>query len=660
MKPPAIKFFLSILFAFFAINFQAQYIFNLPLSNRQANYIIRVNLNTENKMLTAVQKLTYINQSADTLTELQFHAYMNAFMNNQSTFMKESNRPGSSGNPEWDFGFLKINKLSLADSANLLPSLTYFSPDDNNPDDRTVFKIKLPGKLMPKDSVILNFEFEVKLPKIIARTGYERDYFFIAQWFPKIGVYEPAGMRYAKRGAWNCHQFHANSEFYSNFGTYDVYITLPQEYVVGSGGKLMDKKEDAKGLTTWYFRAEDIVDFAWTASKRYKVAEKQWNHVKIQLLYQPEHKDLVQRHFDATIAALEYFEETLETFPYPHLTIVDPPFYGMGSSGMEYTTLFTAGSFWNEPEGLRFTEMVTVHEFGHAYFMGMLASNEFEEAWLDEGFNSYFETKILDHYYGKNTGLIDIAGIQIGDFEFSRSGYASLKNKGMAEIYRNAWDYPYGGYGVYSYQKPAVVLQTLEGIVGEKVMYQILKTYFKRWKFKHPSTRNFIEIAAEVIEANSNGNPKFDINQYFSQTVYGSGHMDYAVTDISNQLKPGAQGWFETTGNLAVKNEKSTDQYESYVQIERFGEVILPVEVLVKFSSGREVLETFDSDQKRFRLKYSGPDRVVSATIDPNFKIPLDTNVINNSYSITVKQAAKRKIFATFLFWLQNFIQFFI
>ena len=153
-------------------------------------------------------------------------------------------------------------------------------------------------------------------------------------------------------------------------------------------------------MKTQVFRAEDIVDFAWTAWPGYAVFTDKWKHVNITLLIPEERKKQVERQFTAVKYALEYLDENVGPYPWPHLTFVDPPSIGSGAGGMEYTTLFTSESSYFMPAFLHMPEMVTVHEFGHAYFMGILASNEFEEPWLDEGVNSFWEERIMDHFYG--------------------------------------------------------------------------------------------------------------------------------------------------------------------------------------------------------------------------------------------------------------------
>ncbi|RLD75468.1 MAG: M1 family peptidase, partial [Bacteroidetes bacterium] len=396
------KYLIILLFLFSSITILAQ---KEALSPRNANYDMEVSLNPDTKIVDGKMELNWINISPDTITELQFHMYLNAFKNTESTLMKESGgsiHGSKAGTDELSWGWIDIKSMKIQGGENLSSKIEYIQPDDDNKNDQTVIRIPLRDSILPGDTIDILINFESKLPELFARTGYKDNYYLVGQWFPKIGVYEPAGMRFAKSGAWNCHQFHAESEFYADFGVYNVSITLPKDYVVGATGALVNEKINGESKTLKY-HAEDVIDFVWTASKRFIEVKDEWEHVKIKLLIQPEHEDLAKRHIESAKIALDYFTEHLGPYPYGTLTIVDPPLTAFGSAGMEYPTFITAGSFAWMPEGIKFIENVVIHEFGHQYFMGILASNEFEEAWIDEGFNTYFETRIMDATYGEKT-----------------------------------------------------------------------------------------------------------------------------------------------------------------------------------------------------------------------------------------------------------------
>ena len=659
-----VKFFILVFLIISLNGLKAQVIFPQPLSERIASYDISVKLDAKKKMLEGEEILYWKNSSHDNVSELQFHLYLNAFKNTKSTFIRES-RNKSTSSIKW--GWIDIKSMQLRGGGDLMHNIEFIHPDDENRDDQTVIRVKLDKPVPPQSGIEVNIKFKAQLPEIIARTGYNENYFLVAQWFPKIGVYEFAGEHNAESEGWNCHQFHANSEFYADFGVYNVNITLPEKYVMGATGVLMRERLNKDSTITYFYRAEDVIDFAWAASLRFMSIEDKWEHVKIKLLIQPEHYDQTDRYLKAVKEALDYFDKNLGEYPYPNLTIVDPPIKGINSGGMEYPTLFTTISLWNLPEGIKGTEMVTIHEFGHNYFMGMLASNEFEEPWLDEGLNTYFENRIIDFVYGDKTSFIDIAGYHFGDLEISRANYTGMKNPKIAENARAAWEFPHGGYGLVTYFKTATWMATLDRMLGRETMDKIMKTYFERWKFKHPYGRDFIDIVNEIT-FNDHGN-KFgaDMNWFFEQVLYGSDVCDYQLAGISNEKIHSDKGIYDSAGvKLKYKTGKEKEtktSYKSKVILNRLGEVIMPVEVLIHFENGEEVLEYWDiqynlpaGQARSYEFTYERPEKVEWAKIDPEHKILIDVNLINNSFTTDPETLPIWKYAAKVLFWVENFL----
>lgn len=613
-----------------------------PLSRRITGYNIEATLDPGEKTVTGNIEAFWVNTSSEKVPDVQLHMYMNAFRSNKTTFSREGKH-----NRWMDFsydGYIDASSCTDKMGNELISLIQYISPDDGNPNDSTVLKITLPEPALPGDTVFLKMQFVTKLPSAIVRTGYSGDFFFVAQWFPKFGVYETAGMRYRKESGWNCHQFHANSEFYSNHSVYDVRITVPENYVVGSGGRLIEESvsgTDGKAKTL-YYRAEDIVDFAWTAWPGYKVFNDQWNHVSITLLIPEERTDQVERQFKAVKNALEFFAENVGPYPWPHLTFVDPPQKGAGAGGMEYTTLFTSQSSDRIPVWFHLPESVTVHEFGHAYFMGIIATNEFEEPWMDEGMNSFYEARIMDHYWGENSGFINHPHLKLADKTVSRLTYVKSDYRQVATNDLFSWDYPQRTYGMMSYNKAATWLYTLMGIVGEETTNEIFREYYRQWAFKHPAARDFINVVNEVVARHHGDKFGSDMNWFFDQTLYGSGICDYKVAEISNR-----------------KFENSDSLYSSTVGLQRIGEVMLPVEILVHFSDGDEVTETWDGKSRYKELTYTGYRKVDKVMIDPDFKIRMDVNFINNSMTLKPDRIPVRRFANKLLVMIQLFISTF-
>ncbi len=617
---------------------RSQVVLKEPLSQRQTGYSIDAVLDPATKSVHGKMHTFWVNMSTDVVSNVQMHLYLNAFRNKKSTFLTESR--GMMPDFLSDSGYVDINKITTAGGIDLADSMHFISPDDNNVNDMTVLEIFLPEPCKPGDTVSLDIDFTSKLPKAGPRTGYTDNYFFVAQWFPKFGVYESAGMRYAVKGGWNCHQFHRNSEFYSNHSVYDVTITVPKDYVVGSGGLVTGEAENSDSTRTITCRAEDIVDFAWTAWPAYGIHNDEWKHVKITFLYPPDRIKQVPRQIAAVKNALEYLEEHVGPYPWPHLTFVDPPIKGSFSGGMEYTTLFTSTSFFGVPEYLHMPEMVTIHEFGHAYFMGILASNEFEEPWLDEGVNTYWEGRIMDHFYGKESGMLDHDRLKISDKSIGRISYVRARGRQATTNAEYSWNYPFGTYSMMSYQKTGVILHTLEGIIGEEMMDQIFREYYKKWGFRHPSGKDFIAVANEVVTGNNGTMYGPDLNWFFNQTLYGTEICDYMV-GYKNDIVPG-----------------NDSLYNCRAELLRDGGIILPVEVLVHFENGSEVKETWDGISRTKIFKYTGNSKIDWVKIDPEYKILMDVNYLNNSYTENPDRIPLRRIRSKLVSFLQFFISF--
>jgi Peptidase family M1 domain len=654
------KNLLIILIAFmmYAGPVNSQVINKEPLSIRQTGYDIDAKLDPSTKTVTGIMRAFWINKSTDIVPDIQLHLYMNAFKSKSTTLFRESR--GLLGFKDSENGWIEIKTFTDRQGNDLIPGMKFISPDDGNLSDQTVLKVELPKSALPGDTVFINISFETKLPSKIRRTGYTDNFYFVAQWFPKFGVYEPAGMRYATKGGWNCHQFHADSEFYSNHSVYNVKITLPKEYVVGAGGLQTDESDSDEGgkYKTITYRAEDIVDFAWTAWPGYAVFTDQWEHVKIKLLLPNERIEQVERQFTAVKNALEYLTKNVGPYPWPHLTIVDPPAKGSGSGGMEYTTLFTSASSYMIPQSIHMPEMVTVHEFGHAYFMGILASNEFEEPWLDEGVNSFWEERIMDHYYGENSGMINHPFLKIADKSLGRLSYVHSGGRQAISNKEFSWNYPHGTYGMMSYNKTATWLYTLMGIIGEEATNEVFREYYKKWAFKHPSGRDFVNIVNEVVTKIYGNKFGPDMNWFFDQTLYGTGICDYKVASIYNNKPEISKD--KITGSDSLNNRLTVNDSlnKSVVELERAGEVMLPVDVLVHFNNGDEVLESWDGKSRFKDYVYTGNRMIEWVKIDPEFKIRMDVNYINNSMTLHPDQVPLRSLTDKLISFMQFFINF--
>ncbi len=648
-------------------------------SPRNASYTIQARLDPDQHALQGSEVLEWRNTTGAPQSTFPFHLYWNAFRNNLSTSARGEGRraahSASEKERERGYGYIQVRSIRVVGGTetDITPSLKYVAPDDGNADDRTVMEVQTPAAVAPGATVRFKIDWTSRIPYgDVGRAGWVHDYFFVVQWFPKIGVWW--------KGRWNAHEFHPWTEFFADYGVYDVRLTLPRRgFVVGATGRLQEKTDDPEGTETWRFVQEDVHDFAWTASPRFREKKARFDDpgyppVEIRLLHQPEHAHLADRYVEATKIALRSYGAWSAPYPYPQITVIDPP-WNSASGGMEYPTLFTGGAYIWAPRALQSPEGVTIHECGHQFWYGLVGNNEFEEAWLDEGFNSYHDEKAARlalgavgwgrRYFGLATpgrgsrgGWPVVApGVWIGRGEGDLS---ALRRTGETDaMARAGWEYrTVDAYTLNSYGKPALSLQTLENLVGDETMTRILRTYARRFRFAHPTSEDFIATVNEVTGK--------DYRWYFDQTWFSSDLCDYAVS-VKTEKARTLEGYAEGPDGMPLLSLPRTDAkqddaktvWESEVTVRRLGGVKMPVDVLVSFADGRNVTETWDGQYRWTRFRYRGAAKVVRAEVDPEGKLAIDVTPANNSWvdENGWSRRAALKWAARWMFWLQNLLE---
>lgn len=689
-------------------------------------YKIDARLDPQAKTVNGHEVIVWKNHTNDTIPDLQFHLYLNAFKNNQSTFMKEGgaeSRRVKFRNKADSWGYEQIH-LFKVDGADLTGKLEFIRPDDGNTADQTVVRVVLPRPIPPHGSVTIEIDWTSKLPHVFARTGFHDNFFLVAQWFPKPGVYEAAGERHRKVGGWNTHQFHSSTEFYADYGTFDVRLTVPYQYEIGATGDEIEKPvvggpssfppNSLPSLlppwetSTHHFYQEDVHDFAWTTqpkaqmmkvvrwfnpdqqvtaaeyadwAKKANVSldEIKLQPVKVTLLIQREHANQTDRHFRAIFAGLKWYGLMFGKYPYDVVTAVDPPYGGMGAAGMEYPTFFTCGtSYWpgakqGDPEG------VTVHEFGHQFWYGLVGNNEFEEAWLDEGFNTYSTTKTLAYEFGPDYAYQHMFGVPVpaqswlslpvprypwngvGEIPIGQywewvaippvgnriKGYAADAQSDAMERY--AWlDLDRGSYRTQAYLKPELTLHTLESLLGDK-WWPTIRAYQLKYRWKHPDAQDFVDTVTQVSGS--------DMKWFFDQELYGSGMLNYSVFFTAEKTSPykgfvdNQNGVPELSAPAKEPNPHLAD--ESTVVVRRLGEQTFPVTVRVKFEDGSEKRENWDGQYRWTKFYYPGK-KVVAAEVDPDHQLRLEVQRVDNSYLAEPVKLASEKWYLRWVVWIQN------
>ncbi len=626
-------------------------VFAAALSVRVADYTIDVRLNPQTNSLDGHEVLVWHNTSSQSAGNLCFHLYPNAFKSDNTTFMSEAGR----SIPVSARGWIDIREFTdLRNNDNLTEEIRYIRPDDGNPPDSTVMMVQLASPVKPGDSISVSIDFHEQLPEAISRSGWAPGlkFYFVAQWFPKIGVFQ--------NGAWNCHQFHAYTEFFADFGVYDVKINVPLKYTVGATGVRVGESEKPDGSITYHYVADDVHDFAWTASPDYLTLTREFKYpglpeTKVILLLQPNHRSQAETYFAAVDTAMKYFGSWYGPYPYPVLTVVDPP-RTAHVGGMEYPTLITAGTSDYTLRRFLSPQIVTIHEFGHQYWYGMVANNEFENAWLDEGLNSYSTGRVLEQAYGPNTSEFRIGGA----YPIYMYPLAEVLGVPVAAIIGTVWihepynrlplyleyartdaisEYGYraldrGAYRTIAYDKPDLVLCTLEGVLGKEMMHKVLKTFFVQYRFKHPDPADFEKVCDQVSGQN--------LGWFFSQFIDGTGTVDFAVRSID---------YYEET-DLST----GASSFTTKVVVARNGSIKMPVDLRLSLDDGRAV-DTVWTGQDRwqaFTFRSTAPPAY--AVLDPDNKIPIDTDFANNSLRVDSFLTPVIKWAARILNYFQNML----
>jgi len=600
------------------------------------SYLIEAQLFPKIRKLTGTETLSWRNTCQHPVEHLRFHLYYNAFRSLKTTFMQEGKYykkyKSMEAQKKLKFGEIKIKEIRRIAGGDLTGNHRFVSPDDDNPEDRTVMELKLDEPVQPGQILRLKIDFILTIPQIFARTGAEDDYFFMAQWFPKIGVLQ-------NDGQWHCYQFHRSSEFFADYGSYRVWLSVPENFVIGATGNLINTEKNADNTITYLFEEQDIHDFAWTAYPGFtKITETvqlkgNMEPTTIELLLSPRHGAAKYRYLNSLKFAMHFFAQYIFPYPYKKITVVDPPLKGMYSSGMEYPTLITAGYIDLLPDSFKLTEAVTIHEFGHEYWYGIIGTDEFREAWLDEGVNSFFELEIMGAYFKDSYSLLDLPFLKINDWESRRQHYADLLPVDPVDQY--SWKFlsrPYYGGNVYS--KAAIFLESLKNLIGQDRMYNFFKYYAEKYKFKHPSTGDFIDTFNTFMNE--------DFSWAFDQFIKGEKGLDHSVYSVES-----------------VKIAAKPDMYKNEVVLVR-KEGYFPVECLITLEDGKEIRLVWSTPEKWKKIVFDDSSPIKQAAIDPFYKVPLDRNFLDNSKVCKPTTSGLKRLSMKIGFLFQNLLGFLI
>jgi hypothetical protein len=646
------------------------------LSDRVVQYNIDAKLDPDKHTVDAQEKLTWRNRSQVPVRTVFLHLYLNAFESLRTTWFLEhhdfggfrSNVPIKDG--QW--GWIELGKVQQGGHD---VAWRYVHPDGGTENDHTVVRFDLPEPVAPGASTTLDIAFHDQLPRVVARTGWWGTFHMVAQWFPKVGVLELPGERGATVPRWNVHEFHAMSEFYADWGGYDVRLTVPQKFQVASAGEEQGAPVEKDGWVTHHFVQNDIHDFAWMAVDNFEkplegaVDVPGGGHTVVKVFYPADYAASAEPALKATIDSIKYFSQTLGPYPYRTSTCIIPPFNGDEAGGMEYQTLFTAMGFKTvAPDTVQgvLLDFVTIHEFGHGYFYGLLASNEFEEPMLDEGLNEYWDSRMLrarDEEFHLTLPFLKALGfdpvLPFFDLEHSQAtGDQHLPDP----IGQNSWDRLSGGTYSMVYSLTATVMHDLEERLGHDVTERAFKEYYARWHFRHPSVADLRQTLEEV------SGDKATVDDVFARYVYGVSHIDDRVSLLASEEQVPQTGTIIKDGKrveLTKKEiEKQIDQarekwkkehpkakprdggpypFRTVVVVRRDGDFV-PQTLEVAFEDGTKERIKWDANETWHRFSFVKPTKAKYATLDPEQRVLIDGNKVNDGRTLEADSTLSRRL----------------
>lgn len=668
-------------------------------------YDIEVRLDPETRMLHGSETIRWTNPSSGDVDRIPIHLYLNAFSHEDTTWIRNALRRrlrdtevSTIYRDPWGYS----RPTSIVRDGQALPWRA-IAPDDGNPFDRSLIEVSLSPPASPGETVVLELEFEARLPIPFARTGGYEDFFFAGQWFPKIAMFETAGTRGAPEDRWNAHQFHGMTEFYAEYADFDVRIGVPAGWAVVATGTGGLDTTPGDGVTDWFrFRQRAVHDFAFSAGanmvdvmSRHIVAGRDGD-VEIHVFTPRGTEDQVPRWRRVVEACLDVTARRIAPYPYDSVTVVLPPNRAMATWGMEYPTLFTGlmgDPFWSHGVGadLRLNEATIAHEYAHQYFYGLIGTNEFEDAFLDEGFTEFLGFEITIELFGDEGGNGSILGKRLDVVDQLQGALRSR----IGHEYPPILDGPsflVRGYnkGRQFYMRPASILKTAERRFGRDQLDRVLQLYYERWSFGHPGFDDFItaardaagdELADFMVEAFTRPIiPDYRVDKMTvdpwrppdGKLVDPDGVTEW--TDEADPLRaldpaaleadgmllaeivdPGRTrgrtrhlGWVErrvVAPEIEDVEREPVDEDEFYVSEVRLdgpGWDHLPVEVVFRFEDGATFRDEWDG-KSRYRIyRFVRPARLDEVAIDPDRILVLDGDRLNNSRRRTPDPRTKR------------------
>ncbi len=581
-----------------------------------AGYTLRASLDPAKHTLHGEGHITWKNASRAPVSELWVHLYMNGFKNDKTLFERVPLEGFRGTDAAPSYGHITVKRFAVREmeGQDLWPGADRTSPGD--PDDETDIRVPLPRGVEPGATITVDVTWDEQLPELTFRTGHFAGFHFVGQWFPKIARLEPDGH-------FTHFAFHHLSEFYADFGAYDVIIDTPDSMVVGATGRL-EGEVRASGRIERRYVQEDVHDFAFTAwdSFRELTGKSEDGKVALRCLYPAGHERAAEIEMDTVRFGLTYFGKAFGRYPYETLTIVHPPEGAEEAGGMEYPTLITTGGSWYLPlTGAHFIDTVTIHELGHEWFYGLVATDEHAFPFLDEGLNSYAEADSMEARFPGSSAMKK-GGLDVSLWAIGRPG--SIERAPNAPVAQPAPAFATGGdYGSLVYQRTASILGTLANVYGADTVRRAVGRYTRRYRFEHPGPAELLGVFDEVVG--------HDAAVTLRAALFDRASVDYQVVSFASERAEAPHGVFGDPAHPSAAPAAPPGAWTGDVLLRRRGALRFPVDVEFHEEDGTIQRVRWEAREPAERLTYTGKSRLVAVVIDPEHRILLDENLANNA-----------------------------
>lgn len=567
-----------------------------PHPDPVADYTLRARLDEAQHVVHGEGTIRWKNASSIAQRELWLHLYLNAFKSDRTFFLRFDAGEFRGTGRLSSYGSIDVTRLSLRGEGggDLWAGAERTSPGD--PDDATDLRVPLPRPVLPGEEITLDVAFDAHLPALLHRVGHRGAFHMVAQWFPKIARLEPDGR-------WAHFRFHRLSEFYADFGAYDVTLDTPASYVVGATGQVEGEVREG-GRVRRRFVQRDVHDFAFAAWDRFReLTALTEGGVAVRVLYPEGCERAAAAEIAAARFGLAHFGAAYGRYPYRTLTIIHPPAGAEDAGGMEYPTLITTGGPWYLAyPGVPLLDALTLHELGHQWFYGLVATDEHAWPFLDEGLNSYAENDAVEALHPGGSA-VDLPFLRVEMLAYHR--IAAAETELDAPVAQPVPSFVDGtDYGALVYSRTATILATLGNVYGEPLVQRALGRYARRFRFQHPGPGDLLQAVREVVGE--------DAAAQLRAALFDRGTVDYAVISFESSADP-AGG------------------YRGSALVRRRGALRFPVDVELVSEDGAAQRIRWDAAEASARLPWHGTARLRSVVIDPEHRVLLDSDLANNA-----------------------------